>query len=174
MNFARFCPLNASKFPTREFLIESYPSTDTRRVLTWADLEEQTNKVANYLKNECGVGKGDFVQHLLMNSLEWYITYMAVLKTGAAVSPLNFRFAASDIKYACDVIGSKVFILGDSFVSRVEPLKGEMEYCEHYICLGDQVPAGMTSYADIIAKTVRMATLNWARPLGATKPTVPV
>jgi len=151
MNFARFCPLNASKFPTREFLIESYPSAGRRRALTWADLEEQTNKVANFLKNECGIGKGDFVQHLLMNSLEWYVTYMAVLKTGAAVSPLNFRFAASDIKYACDVIGSKVFILGDSFVPRVEPLRGEMEYCEQYICLGHDVPSGMTSYADIIA-----------------------
>jgi acyl-CoA synthetase (AMP-forming)/AMP-acid ligase II len=113
MNFARFCRLNASKFPEREFLIESYPSKKARRVLTWRDLEEQTNKVANYLIKECGIRKGDVVQHLLLNSLEWYVTYMAVLKTGAVVSPLNFRFASNDIKYACDVTRSKVFILGD-------------------------------------------------------------
>ncbi|NLE74658.1 MAG: acyl--CoA ligase [Actinobacteria bacterium] len=150
MNFARFCALNAAKFAEREFLIESYPSRNFRRVLTWTDLEVQTNKLANYLRNVCGIGKGDFVQHLMTNSLEWYITYMAVLKTGAAVSPLNFRFATSDIKYACDVIGSKVFILGDTFASRVEPIRGEMEYCEHYIVVGEDGPPDMIQYEDII------------------------
>ena len=113
MNFSSFCRLNASKFPDREFLIESYPSTKTRRALTWKKLEEDTNKVANYLIDECGIKKGDVVQHLMLNSIEWYITYMAVLKAGAVISPLNFRFASGDIKYACDVTKSKVFILGD-------------------------------------------------------------
>ena len=63
MNFARFCRLNASKFPNREFLIESYPSKKVRRALTWKQLNEQTNKVANFLTKECGIKKGDVVQH---------------------------------------------------------------------------------------------------------------
>ncbi len=150
MNFARFCRLNASKFPEREFLIESYPSKKSRRVLTWKELEEQTNKVANYLIKECGIKKGDVVQHLLLNSLEWYITYMAVLKTGAVVSPLNFRFASNDIKYACDVTKSKVFILGETFVPRVEPIMKEMDYCKHYVCVGATSPATMKLYNEII------------------------
>ena len=150
MNFARFCPLNAGKLPTREFLIESHPSRNLRRALTWSELEERTNKIANYLRNLCGIGKGDVVQHMMTNSLEWYITYMGVLKTGAAISPLNFRFATSDIKYACDVIGSKVFIIEDTFVPRVEPIRGEMDYCEYYIVAGDEVPPDMTSFADIM------------------------
>ena len=150
MNFAGFCRLNASKFPEREFLIESYPSKKTRRVLTWRELEEQTNKVANYLIKECGIKKGDVVQHLLLNSIEWYITYMAVLKTGAVVSPLNFRFASNDIKYACDVTRSKVFILGETFVPRVEPIMKEMEYCGHYVCVGSTSPATMKAYKEII------------------------
>ncbi|MBP1731425.1 MAG: AMP-dependent synthetase and ligase, partial [Deltaproteobacteria bacterium] len=132
MNFARFCWLNASKFPDREFLIESYPSKKVRRAITWKELNEQTNKVANYLIKECGIKKGDIVQHLMVNSIEWYITYMAVLKTGAAVSPLNFRFASADIKYACDVTKSKVFILGETFGPRVEPIVKEMPYVKQY------------------------------------------
>lgn len=150
MNFARFCPLNASKFSDREFLIESFPSRRFRRALTWGQLENQTNKIANYLRNVCGIGKGDVVQHMMTNSLEWYVTFMGVLKTGAAISPLNYRFAASDIKYACDVIGSKVFILHDTFLPRVEPIRGEMDYCEHYIVVGDNVPPDMVSYEDIM------------------------
>ncbi len=152
MNFGRFCGLNASKFPNREFLIESYPSKKARRVITWQELESQTNKVANYLIKECGIKKGDVVQHLMMNSIEWYVTYMAVLKAGAVISPLNFRFASGDIKYACDVTKSKVFILGDGFVPRVEPIMGEMPYCKSYICVGETVPAGMKNYKEIIDK----------------------
>lgn len=160
MNFSRFSPLNARKFPKREFLIESYPSKGVRRVLTWEDLEMQTNKVANYLINECGIKKGDIVQHLLMNSLEWYVTYMAVLKTGAAISPLNFRFASGDIKYACDVTRSKAFILGDGFVPRVEPIMKEMDYCTHYLCVGENVPAGMTAYREVMDKTNPLPVLE--------------
>jgi acyl-CoA synthetase (AMP-forming)/AMP-acid ligase II len=152
MNFGRFCWLNASKFPNREFLIESYPSKKMRRALTWKELNEQTNKVANYLIKDCGIKKGDVVQHLMMNSIEWYVTYMAVLKAGAVISPLNFRFASGDIKYACDVTKSKVFILGDGFVSRVEPIMKEMGYVKQYICVGENVPASMKSYKEIVEK----------------------
>jgi len=114
MNFARFCRLNASKFPDREFIIESYPSKNLRKAITWKELNDQTNKLANFMMKECGVKKGDIVVHLMMNSIEWYVAYMAVLKTGATVTPLNFRFASSDIKYAADVTKCKVFILGDT------------------------------------------------------------
>lgn len=151
-NFARFCALNASKYPNREFLIENWPSKGLRRVLTWKDLEEQSNKLANFLRKECKVGPGDIVLHLLMNSLEWYVSYMAVLKTGAAVAPLNFRFASSDIKYAADVSKCKVFILGDGFLPKVEPIMGEMPYIEKYICVGDNVPEGMVSYKEVMEK----------------------
>jgi acyl-CoA synthetase (AMP-forming)/AMP-acid ligase II len=152
MNFGRFCWLNASKFPNREFLIESYPSKKIRRAVTWKELNDQTNKVANFLIKECGIKKGDVVQHLMMNSIEWYITYMAVLKAGAVISPLNFRFASGDIKYACDVTKSKVFILGDGFVPRVEPIMNEMSYVKQYICVGDNVPTSMRSYKEIMDK----------------------
>lgn len=152
MNFAHFCWLNASKFPNREFLIESYPTKKARRVLTWKELDEQTNKVANYLIKECGIKKGDVVQHLMMNSIEWYVTYMAVLKAGAVISPLNFRFASGDIKYACDVTKSKVFILGEMFAPRVEPIMKDMDYVKKYICVGENCPAGMMAYKDIMAK----------------------
>ena len=61
MNFARYCWLNASKFPEREFIIESYPSKRIRKALTWKQLNDQTNKLANFMMKECGVKKGDIV-----------------------------------------------------------------------------------------------------------------
>jgi acyl-CoA synthetase (AMP-forming)/AMP-acid ligase II len=150
MNFSMFCALNASKFPKREFLIESYPSRGLRRGIDWKEFNDQTNKLANYMVKECGIKKGDIVLQLMMNSTEWYAVYMAILKTGATVTPLNFRFATNDIKYAADVVKSKVFILDDTFVPRVEPIIKEMDYLKRYICVGNNVPSNMISYTEIM------------------------
>ncbi|HEY3275930.1 MAG TPA: class I adenylate-forming enzyme family protein [Syntrophorhabdaceae bacterium] len=150
MNFAMFSGLNASKFPKREFIIESYPSKGLRRSLTWEQFDDQANKLANYLMKDCGVKKGDIVVHLMMNSMEWYASYFAVLKTGATITPLNFRFASSDIKYAADVTKCKAFIFGDQFIPRMEPIIKEMEYCKSFICFGEKVPDAYKSYKEIV------------------------
>ena len=92
MNFSYYGIINAKKYPQQEFLIELTPSKKMRRSLTWKEFNEQTNKVANYLKNKLGVQKGDYVLHLQMNSMEWIVTFHAILRVGAVVVPLNFRF----------------------------------------------------------------------------------
>jgi len=150
MNFARFCSLNARKYPGREFAIESWPSKGLRRVLTWKQLNDDSNKLANYLIKQCGVKKGDVVIHLLMNSLEWIVTYFGVIKTGAAVAPLNFRFASSDIKYAADVHSSEVFIFGSGFLPGVQPIQQQLDYVKYYICVGEDTPSDMESYKKIM------------------------
>ena len=152
MNFGMFSGLNASKFPKREFIIESYPSKGLRRSFTWEQFDDQANKLANYLMKDCGVKKGDIVVHLMMNSMEWYASYIAVLKTGATVTPLNFRFASADIKYAADVTKCKVFLFGEAFNQRVEPIMKEMGYCKNFVCLGDNLLPGVKSYGEIMKK----------------------
>ena len=150
MNFARFCALHAKKFPEREFLIESWPSKGLRRSLTWRDFNGQADKLANYMIKECGIRKGDIVLQFMMNSLEWYAIYMAILKTGAAVSPLNFRFAANDVKYAADVAKCKVLIVDETLSSKIEPIASELGDVKQFICVGTKKPSGMGLYSEII------------------------
>lgn len=150
MNFAQYGIINAKKFPNKEFLVELKPSEKKRRSLTWKAFNEETNKVANYLQEKIGIKKGDFVLHLLMNSLEWIITFHAILRVGATAVPLNFRFAPADIKHAAGACNPKAFIFGEGFLPKIEPIKNEMSSISAYICLGDNVPGGMFSYDDII------------------------
>ncbi|MFA7468165.1 MAG: class I adenylate-forming enzyme family protein [Desulfotomaculaceae bacterium] len=150
MNFARYGIENAKKYPEKIFLIERTPSIGLRRVMTWQKFNEETNKVANYLHKQLGLGKGDFVLHLQMNSLEWLITYHAIIKTGATVVPLNFRFASKDIKYTADVCQPKAFIMEAGFLPKVEPVKGEMKTIASYVCIGEKTPEDMISYDEII------------------------
>jgi len=150
MNFAQYCRLNAGKFPKREFLIESTPSKKIRRSITWEDFNNQTNAVANHMIRTCGLKKGEIVLQYMINSIEWYVIYMGILKAGGVVSPLNFRFAAGDVKYAADVANCRVFAVDETLVQRIESITGEMNYVKDYIFLGQKTPPGMTSFWDIV------------------------
>ncbi|MDO9535610.1 MAG: class I adenylate-forming enzyme family protein [Bacillota bacterium] len=150
MNFTYYGISNAKKYPDKEFLVDLTPSKNLRRALTWKEFNDETNKVANYLQKKMGIKKGDFVLHLQMNSLEWVVTFHAILRVGAVAVPLNFRFAPIDIQYAAAACDPKAFILSEGFLPKVQPIKEEMKTIHSYICIGENVPDGMTSYDDII------------------------
>jgi acyl-CoA synthetase (AMP-forming)/AMP-acid ligase II len=151
MNYARYATIHARHLPNKICLIERTPTTKHRRTLTWSQFNEETNQVANYLATELGVKAGDYVMHLQHNSLEWLITYYGIIKLGAVVVPLNFRFVASDIQYAAEVCRPKVFIVGSEFLPVVQPLQKRLSMVQAYICMGAQVPEGMIHYTTLAA-----------------------
>ncbi len=151
MNFAKYAMIHARHLPNKVCLIERTPSINQRRELTWKQFNNQINNVANYLSKELGVKRGDYVMHLQNNSLEWLVTYFGIIKIGAVVVPLNFRFVASDIKYAADVCDPTVFILGSEFVPVVQSIQKDLGTVGKYICLGDSVPDDMIDYKAIEA-----------------------
>jgi len=151
MNYARYAVINARHLPDKVCLIERTPSKNQRRTLTWKQFNDEINRVANYLTYELGVKDGDFVMHLQNNSLEWLITYYGIIKTGAVIVPLNFRFVGPDILYAANVCNPKVFILGSEFVPVVQPVRKDLKTIKTYVCVGDTVPEGMIDYKTIAA-----------------------
>ncbi|MBW2590600.1 MAG: AMP-binding protein, partial [Deltaproteobacteria bacterium] len=151
MNYARYATIHARHLPDKTCLIERTPSKNQRRTLTWRQFNDEINKTANYLSKELGVKDGDFVMHLQNNSLEWLITYYGIIKIGAVVVPLNFRFLGPDILYAAEICSPKVFIIGSEFLSVVQPVQKDLTTIEKYICVGEQVPDDMIDYKTIAA-----------------------
>ena len=68
-----------------EFLI-----TDSRR-LSFAEVEQQTNKIAAGLRN-LGVAAGDRVALMLSNDIEIVLLALAINKLGAAWTPINAEY----------------------------------------------------------------------------------
>jgi fatty-acyl-CoA synthase len=81
---------NARKFPSRTALIDEIG----RR--TYAELDEQANRLANYLLAQ-GLGPGDKVALLAKSSINWVIAYVATLKIRGVCVPLNYRLTPEDI-----------------------------------------------------------------------------
>ena len=92
-----------------------------RREITWAVFNEKANRVSNMLRSY-GIGKGKKVAILLMNCIDWLPIYFGVLKTGAVVVPMNFRYAANEIEYCLKLSESNMLIFGPEFIGRVEEI----------------------------------------------------
>lgn len=151
MNYSKYAAIHARHLSDKVCLIERTPSSGLRRTLTWKKFNEAINRTANYLSKKCDIKDGDYVMHLQNNSLEWLISYYAIIRIGAVVVPLNFRFESSDVLYAAGVCHPKVFILGSEFLKVVQPVQEKLKSVRHYICVGDTVPGDMIGYGEIEA-----------------------
>ena len=144
---------NARMYSDEIALVERDPAKNSRKEITWKEFDAEANRVANALLAK-GIKKGDKVVHLMMNSIEWLPAYFGVLRTGAWVVPLNFRFSAEDIQYCSEIAEAKAFIFGEEFIDRVNPIKKTLDKTVvDYIFVGpeDLRPEYAQQYTEFIA-----------------------
>jgi acyl-CoA synthetase (AMP-forming)/AMP-acid ligase II len=151
MTIVEMLARNARMYPDDSALIELKPSQKLRKEITWKLFDERANRVANALASK-GVGRGDKVIHLMLNSINWLEAYFGIIRTGAWAVPLNFRFTSSDIKYCADIAEAKVMILGPEFAERVEAIRSQLPTIKDYIFVGEDPPENMESFEDLISQ----------------------
>ncbi len=126
----------------RDFsLIESAnPGTPYRREMTWRQFDKNANRFANLLLSR-GVRRGTKVGILLMNCLEWLPIYFGILKAGCVAVPLNFRYSGEEIRYCLDLADVEILVFGPEFISRLEPIAGDLAGVRMRFFVGNDVPA---------------------------------
>jgi acyl-CoA synthetase (AMP-forming)/AMP-acid ligase II len=145
---------NGRMYENEIALIEREPARGKRAALTWKQFDDQANAVANSLVVR-GVKKGDRVIQLMTNCLEWLPTYFGILRTGAWVVPLNYRFTADDIKSCAEIAEAKALVFGEKFVERINRIKDPLDRSiAHYVYVGPEEtrPDYAESYGDIVAE----------------------
>ena len=122
----------------REFnLIEPSEGSCYRRDMTWRDFDRRANRFANLLLSR-GVGRGDKVALLLMNCLEWLPAYFGVLKSGAIVVPMNYRYSSEEIKYCLDLADARMLVFGPEFIDRIDPILPELGAISDFFFIGNE------------------------------------
>ena len=141
---------NARMYPDDVALIERIPAEKKRSEMTWKQFDDRANQFANVLLKK-GIKKGDKVVHFMMNSIDWLVAYFGIVRTGAWVVPLNFRFTAADVKYCCDVAEPKIIVFDEEFTDRITAITGQLPTVEEYICVGNKTPDYAQPYAKLFA-----------------------
>lgn len=126
-------------------LIQPTTSTIYRREISWRVFDEKANRFANFLLSR-GIEKGHKVAILLMNCLEWLPIYFGILKTGALVVPMNFRYTSEEIKYCINLAEVDALVFGPEFISRVEEICGQLPKLGMLLYVGETCPAYAESY----------------------------
>lgn len=88
------------------------------RDLTWAELEEETRRLAAGLQ-ELGVEAGERVGVLAANSLEWCLIAVATLRAGGVIVPMNVQSTADDLGYVADRVGLRALALDSGGAARI-------------------------------------------------------
>ncbi|HEX2199369.1 MAG TPA: long-chain fatty acid--CoA ligase [Burkholderiales bacterium] len=88
------------------------------RMITYAELREDTDRLANALA-ALGVKKGDRVALYLLNSPQFIIAYFAALKCGATVTPISPVYTSHEVRYQLEDSGARAIICQDILYEKV-------------------------------------------------------
>src|SRR6201989_304960 len=79
------------------------------RSLTWSELEEASSRVAaGYLG--LGLAPGDRFASLMPNRIDLVVHYLACARAGLVMTPLNYRYTATEIDHALEVSGARALL----------------------------------------------------------------
>ena len=110
-----FLERSADFFPKRQAVFHS------GNTYAYDYINKQANRLARFLLRS-GVAKGDRVGFLIENSVEYIITYYAILKTGAITTALNTESIKSDIAFVLKDCGIKVLLTSKNHLIKAKAL----------------------------------------------------
>src|SRR5580698_3765308 len=111
--------VSAGRFPDKPWVI----FYDTP--VTFARFLDETQRVAGFLQQECGVRRGDRVLLLMQNSPQFVIGYYAILRANAVVVPLTPMNLTQEILRHVKDADARTVIVSQELYLRVEPLLGD-------------------------------------------------
>src|SRR3989442_7984352 len=142
MNTAEFLMIASSVLPDRTAMVCG------QRSRTYAQMQDRVNRLANALQ-AMGVGKGDKISVMALNSMEYVEIYYSGARLGAVFVPLNYRAKREELAYMCNNSETKVLFVGERYLGLSEAIKPELKTIEQFVCI-DSRPEGMPNYDDLI------------------------
>ncbi|HWI80814.1 long-chain fatty acid--CoA ligase [Ramlibacter sp.] len=109
----------AARFPAKPFIIFYDTVTSYRR------FHQETERVAGYLQQACGVKKGDRVLLYLQNSPQFMTAFYGILRADAVVVPVNPMNLTNELRHYLHDSGAKVAFAAQELYPRLQPLLAE-------------------------------------------------
>jgi fatty-acyl-CoA synthase len=115
--------------PDKPAIIDAGKDPELR--LTYREWNRRVNRLANWLKHEQGVGKGDRVAILARDGVEHLDCFFACAKLGAIHTALNWRLHWREMVALLEQTTPKVLIYSDDFIDNVREIETALRSGEH-------------------------------------------
>ena len=145
---------HAARIPDRAAVVALHSPLHERRVLTYRELNEQVNRLANSLAAR-GVGVGDVVATMGRNTPESVVAFWAAAKLGAAVTGVNYTFTGREIHYQLAHSEAKALVCEDAFVEKIEALDEPLPHLSVRVvndAYADTAPSTWARFSTLVAE----------------------
>jgi fatty-acyl-CoA synthase len=112
---------------------------------TYAVLNQRANRLANFMRDDLGLKKGDRVSILARNSIAYVDLFYGLPKIGVIFAPFNWRLTAHELGYLVQDLEPRVIICEPEHVDKLNELRQDYEI-EHVIAIRGADIAGGLSY----------------------------
>ena len=133
MNTAEFLTISAAIVPDRIAIA----GPDER--VTYAELQSRANRLAQAFQ-AMGVGRGQAVGVMAVNSVEFAEIYYAAAAVGATLVPLNFRSKPEELTYMIDSTDVTVLFIAERYYSIYESIQASTPSVQHVVTLDFERP----------------------------------
>lgn len=140
---------HANRFPDKVATVDIHSG----RWHSYAQMHERIARIAGHLRG-LGIGRGDRVAMLSLNSSDMLDVIFACWRIGAIIAPLNFRLTAHELAFMLNDSGASVFF-HDEDLAAVVPALREKTNVPHWISMDPMGKAGGLEAAIAGADPVR-------------------
>jgi fatty-acyl-CoA synthase len=134
--------LSARRHPDKPFLV-FYDSP-----VTFGRLVDEARRVAGFLEQRCGVGRGARVLLCMQNSPPFVVAYYGILRANAVVVPVNPMSLTEDIRHHAEDAGATTLIISQELYDRAAPLCGKFGRLTHVV---------VAAYSDYLTSPTTLA-----------------
>ncbi|HYW02658.1 MAG TPA: long-chain fatty acid--CoA ligase [Gammaproteobacteria bacterium] len=92
--------------------------------LSYGRFRDEVERLAGFLQQRCGVGKGDRVLLDMQNSPQFMLAFYAALRAGAMVVPINPMNLTAELQHYLEDSGARVALCAQEVLPQVQPLIG--------------------------------------------------
>ncbi len=135
--------MGAEKFPDKTMFRVGNSEGEVAEGYTYKETNEWANRVANGLKDEFGVKKGDKVGMYMINCSEYVASIIAIHKTGAVQVPINKDEKGERLAYVINYSEMVVLIVDPGSLPFIEEIAKDLKNLRIIFMTGDaaKVPA---------------------------------
>jgi len=122
--------------PNKVALIDA---VNNNQSITYREWNQRANRLANFLREVFGVGKGDRVSIYSMNRVEYLDALFACNKLGAVLQVIYWRLKTRELEGIINDVEPEVLIYSQEWSKQVEELRLELKSVENYLGLDQAV-----------------------------------
>jgi fatty-acyl-CoA synthase len=148
-------PLHAADLLSKRALLtpdrEAIRELHSGQRFTFAELNQRANRLANMLRDEYGIQKGDRVSILAHNCIAFVDCLYGLAKIGAIFAPLNWRLTAHELTYIVNDCQPKVILCGPEFFDVLVDVRKKYSFEVEFALDGAQLE-GAVDYDQALAE----------------------